>query len=199
MKPAHTPNIPESIERHLEYALGLRLRELRQSRSLSLADVAQATGISASFLSLVENGKSDISIGRLTRLVQFYEVPLAELIPGIERSDPDIVRSDERGQLHSESEGIDIYLLTSDTTGGMMSMLLEFAPGAGRNEPGAHAGEEFIHVLEGKLLLELEGGTSRVLEAGDSAYYDGHRPHLFRNASDNEELRLLCVNSSRRL
>jgi transcriptional regulator with XRE-family HTH domain len=199
MKSLDSPRAPEKVENPLEYELGLRLRELRQSRSLSLADVAEATGISASFLSLLELGRSDVSIGRLTRLVQFYEVPFADLVPGAERRDPDIVRSTERGRLHSEAEGIDIYLLTSDTTGGMMSMLLEFAPGAGRKEAGAHAGKEFIHVLAGRLHLELEGAASRVLEAGDSAYYDGHRPHLFRNASEKKALQLLCVNSSRRL
>src|SRR3954471_20515085 len=69
----------------LERALGLRLRQLRLARSLSLAEVAQATNISASFLSLVENGRSDVSIGRLTRLVQFYGVSLSDVIPGTER------------------------------------------------------------------------------------------------------------------
>jgi transcriptional regulator with XRE-family HTH domain len=183
----------------LERALGLRLRQLRLAQSLSLAEVAQATNISASFLSLVENGRSDVSIGRLTRLVQFYGVSLSDVIPGTPRDDPDIVRSNERGRLHSESEGIDIYLLTSDTRGRMMSMLLEFAPGAGRHEPGTHAGEEFIHVLEGDLLFELQGSEPRHLKAGDSAYYDAHRGHLLRNASDKNWLRLLCVNSSRKL
>jgi transcriptional regulator with XRE-family HTH domain len=183
----------------LERALGIRLRELRQARSLSLSEVAQATNISASFLSLVENGRSDVSIGRLTRLVQFYDVSLADLIPGTPRNDPDVVRSTERGRLHSESEGIDIYLLTSDTRGRMMSMLLEFAPGAGRREPGTHAGEEFLHVLEGELLFELEGSEPRHLATGDSAYYDAHRGHLLRNASDQDWLRILCVNSSRKL
>jgi quercetin dioxygenase-like cupin family protein len=166
---------------------------------LSLAHVAEATNISASFLSLVENGRSDVSIGRLTRLVQFYGVSLSDVIPGTPRDDPDIVRSDERGRLHSESEGIDIYLLTSDTRGRMMSMLLEFAPGAGRREPGAHAGEEFLHVLEGELLFELEGSEPRHLKAGDSAYYDAHRGHLLRNASNKKWLRVLCVDSSRKL
>jgi transcriptional regulator with XRE-family HTH domain len=51
--------------------VGAQLRALRGARRLSLGDVAKGTGISASFLSLVENGRSDITIGRLTRLVDY--------------------------------------------------------------------------------------------------------------------------------
>jgi quercetin dioxygenase-like cupin family protein len=100
--------------------------------------------------------------------------------------------------VHSRTEGIDIFLLTPDTNRGMMTMLLEFEPGSARNEHGRHAGEEFVHVLQGELLLELGGRVHR-LKAGDSAYYAGDRPHLMRNASNHRRLRVLCVDSSRML
>jgi transcriptional regulator with XRE-family HTH domain len=44
--------------------LGGALRELRKEKGSSLVQVADATGISKSFLSLVESGRSDITIGR---------------------------------------------------------------------------------------------------------------------------------------
>ncbi len=175
--------------------LGDTLRALRQSRDLSLADVARETQISASFLSLVENGKSDMSLGRLTRLMQFYEISFSDLLPPPKGADPDVVRRDERQVVHSRTEGIDIYLLTPDTNRGMMTMLLEFAPGSARNEHGIHKGEEFVHVLQGELLLELAGSVHH-LKAGDSAYYAGDRPHLMSNASSQRRLRVLCVDSS---
>jgi predicted transcriptional regulator len=56
--------------------LGRRLRAFRATRGLSLANLAKKTGISSSFLSLVEQGKSDITITRLLRLAKFYEVGL---------------------------------------------------------------------------------------------------------------------------
>ena len=178
--------------------LGNTLRALRQSRDLSLADVARETQISASFLSLVENGKSDMSLGRLTRLMQFYGISFSDLLPPPRGVDPDVVRRDERHVVHSRTEGIDIFLLTPDTNRGMITMLLEFAPGSARNEHGIHAGEEFVHVLQGELILEL-GGRVHQLKAGDSAYYAGDRPHLMRNASNHRRLRVLCVDSSRML
>ena len=55
----------------------------------------------------------------------------------------------------------------------MMPMLLEIEPGARLAEYGRHAGEEWVHVLDGRLRLELEGVEPRILDPGDSAYYPG--------------------------
>ena len=46
------------------------MRRIRNARGLSLAQVAEATAISRSLLSLIETGRSDITIGRLGRLAQ---------------------------------------------------------------------------------------------------------------------------------
>ena len=173
------------------------LRALRQARDLSLADVAKGTSISASFLSMVEKGRSDITIGRLIRLMQFYGVSLADLLPHTQGSDPGIVHEHERRRLHSAAEGMDIFMLAPESERGMMPMLLAFEPGAGRKDYGRHAGQEFLFVLDGELILELEGSEPRRLKAGDSATYPGDRPHLLRNGSTRRPLRLICVDSTR--
>jgi transcriptional regulator with XRE-family HTH domain len=178
-----------------ESNLGTTLRAIRTSRRLSLAEVAEATKISPSFLSLVELGKSDITIGRLTRLAEFYKISFTDLLGGEDSSDADVVRVHERRLIHSEAEAIDVYLLSADTRRTMMAMLLHFEPGAELAEYGRHQGEEFVHVMEGTLSLEIDGSTPRTLEAGDSAYYSAERPHLFKNASPAAVLRLICVDS----
>ena len=66
----------------------------------------------------------------------------------------------------------------------MMPLLVEIEPGARLAEYGRHAGEEWVHVLDGRLRLELEGAEPRMLEPGDSAYYPAERPHLFCNDDD---------------
>lgn len=175
--------------------LGPSLRALRKARGLSLNEVADATGISASFLSLVENEKSDITIGRLTRLVDFFGVSIADLLPAPSPADAVIIRNDELRLLHSPAEGIDVYLLAGDTRRAMMPMFLEFEPGASLAEAGRHPGEEWVYVLEGELELEINDNPPRTLRAGDSAYYDAELPHLFRNASDTSRLRLVCVDT----
>ncbi|MES1247079.1 MAG: XRE family transcriptional regulator [Actinomycetota bacterium] len=175
--------------------LGRVLREARLARGLSLGQAALETDISRSFLSLVENGKSDITIGRLTRLIDCYGISIADLVPSAPPADAEIVRPAERRLLHSEAEGIDFFLLTPDSDRTMMPMIVEFEPGAGLAEHGRHHGDEFIIVLNGELELELEGSEPRRLRSGDAAYYSAERPHRFRNASQRKPLRILCVDS----
>lgn len=186
-----TPAPASSVETNL----GQRLRDIRKARGLSLAGVAHSTSISPSFLSLVELGKSDITIGRLTRLAEFYKISFDELLGGAEAEELDIIRGHGRQLIHSPAEGIDIFMLTSSTRGTMLPMLLEFEPGAELAEYGKHRGEEFVHVIEGTLSLEVDGTEPRELKAGDSAYYSAERPHLFRNASSKKPLTLMCVDS----
>jgi quercetin dioxygenase-like cupin family protein/DNA-binding Xre family transcriptional regulator len=176
--------------------VGTALRQVRNARSLSLADVAEATGISASFLSLVENNRSDITIGRLVRLIDFYRISITDLLPFAARMDyPEVIHPDERRSLKSPVEGIDVYLLTADTDRQLMPLEVHFQPGASLAEPGRHAGEEWLLVLEGDLRLELEGAEPRTLQPGDTAYYPAERPHLLSNASETSVLRVLCVDT----
>jgi DNA-binding Xre family transcriptional regulator len=65
----------EAIGGHRQ-SLALTLRRLRAERGLSQSDLARVTGISSSFLSLVEQGRSDITIGRLLRLAEFYDLEI---------------------------------------------------------------------------------------------------------------------------
>lgn len=179
----------------LQPGLGERLRTLRAARRLSVRQVAEAAGISPSFLSLVETGRSDITIGRLVRLVEFFEITLRELISQEPRADAHIVRRDEIRLIRSTVEGIDVHLLSPDTDRTMMPMLLTFDPGAALAEEGKHPGEEWVHVLDGELVLELEGLEPRILRTGDSAYYASTHPHAFRNGSMTRPLRVVCVDT----
>ncbi len=114
----------------LSLGLGAALRKARGARSLALSEVSAATGISASFLSLVENGRSDITIGRLVRLVDFYGLSLADLIQDTPPADPDIVRRDEQGTLPSPAEGIEFRLLAANSPALMLPMMVGFEPDA---------------------------------------------------------------------
>jgi len=177
-------------------SVGAALRKVRKARGLSLHDVADATGISASFLSVVEKDRSDITIGRLVRLIDFYGISISDILPGTTVGGyPQVVTPGERRLLHSPAEGIDVYLLTQDTRRQMMPLQVEFEPGARLAEPGRHAGEEWVLVVEGELRLELDGAEPRILGPGDTAYYPAERPHLFANASATRPLTVICVDT----
>src|SRR5450631_1832035 len=97
----------EAEEAALDISLGDLSRivgRLRKESGHSLATVAKGTGLSISFLSLVEAGKSDISFGRLLRLVAFYGVALGDLLPKSQRAAAHVVRATERRHVYSPAE-----------------------------------------------------------------------------------------------
>lgn len=161
--------------------LGKTLRVLRRDRGSSLAAVAEGTGLSQSFISLVESGKSDISFGRLIRLLDHYGVGLADVLPRQEPQAADVVTPQTRLHVYSPTEGIEMFLLTPDTHRTMMMLLATYEPHGKTAEFTRHPGEEFIFVLEGTIQLTLKGSEPVTLGEGDSVYFQADTPHLLAN------------------
>jgi transcriptional regulator with XRE-family HTH domain len=153
--------------------LGARLRAIRSERGHSLATVADAAGISASFLSLVETGKNDITFGRLRRLMGFYDITMEQLLPPSE--EPFLVRAGDHRHLRSGSEGIDAFVLAPGDDGERLyALLVVYEPASEVQEPAPQfESTVLIHVIEGTLLLHLADSGEVALGAGDSAHFNG--------------------------
>jgi transcriptional regulator with XRE-family HTH domain len=200
-EPVYGPELSMTVEPHddgVSYRsyepafIGRELRALRRRKGLGLAEVAKATSISKSFLSLVEVGKSDITFGRLMRLVDFYGVSVTDLVPG--EGDGGVIsvlRRDDHKAMAFAAEGIKDVFLTRDARRAMLPILAEFAPGAKNVEPNQHDGEEFVYVLEGRLAVHF--AEPIVLQAGDSLYFVAELPHVYENPADEASRVLLVV------
>jgi transcriptional regulator with XRE-family HTH domain len=168
-----------------EAALGASLRRARKARGLSLAQVAQSTGVSRSLLSLIETGRSDITIGRLNRLARLYDIRLADLVPEPRRPDPVVVRADDRQGLRYTTEGIDVEILVPEGRHSLHALLATFAPRAEMEDYVVELQEQFVHVLEGHVRTEFGDGRELELHPGDSAtFVSGERGHRHLNLSD---------------
>jgi transcriptional regulator with XRE-family HTH domain len=185
--------------RHLidgfEPELGYRLRELRGSRRHSLAEVAIATGISASFISHVENGRSDITIGRLLRLADFYGVDVSELLPKEPEVEAHVIRAGHHTKIHSASEALEIFLLAPDLQHHMMPCLTVYQPGGKTEDLFSLQGENFLYVLKGEVSVTFADGENIHLRRGDSAYYRADRPHTYANTGAGPAELLSCAAS----
>jgi quercetin dioxygenase-like cupin family protein len=145
-------------------------------------------------LSLVENGRSDITMGRLLKLVTFYGAHIADVLPLQEPHDPVVVRRGEQREVESPSEGMRIAVLAPEREHKMTPSLALVAPEGASAEYSRHPGDEFIYVLEGSLTIEFEGAEPIRLDEGDSAYFDSERPHGYRN-SDHRPARFLTIST----
>jgi transcriptional regulator with XRE-family HTH domain len=168
-------------------ALAEALRTLRTQRRLTLNDVASATAISSSFLSLVEQGRSDITIGRLIRLAEFYDVEITELIDGTVETPPDpvtVLRPDPENMIHSDDEGIDIYGLAGHSRWTLVPVLAAHQPGSpGVEINDVYEREAILFVLDGIFELTFEGREPIRLRKGEGAVYRSFAPYRVRNIS----------------
>src|SRR6202040_3699582 len=65
-------------------AIGIRLRQLRKTRGLSLAQVAKAAGISVGFLSALERSHMSASVSTLRKLARFYKTNILDFFDASE-------------------------------------------------------------------------------------------------------------------
>lgn len=166
--------------------LGERLRILRIRRRLTLADAALGTGLSRSFIALVESGKTDISVSRLVRLAEFYGVWISDVVgsigPAVEVLRPEEIRTTPAGD-----EGAVLQILTNQPVRGLMPFRIVLQPGGKLDGGIAHSGEEFIHCITGSIELRVVE-SAHALSAGDSASYPGRLPHSYANTGDGEAI-----------
>lgn len=165
-------------------ALASNLRDLRLQNGLSLANLARATGISSSFLSLVEQGRSEITIGRLIRLANFYEVELSDLLASSQATltgNVQVLRADSSTLLHSEQEGVDLYDLSRGTQWGIVAALGVHKPGGSVQIDEALGREALVFVLEGTFELVFEDGHATRLQRGEGAIYLSAVPYRCTN------------------
>jgi mannose-6-phosphate isomerase-like protein (cupin superfamily) len=59
---------------------------------------------------------------------------------------------------------------------------------------GAHAGQEFDYVLEGRVRFVCEGYALVILELGDSVYFDAVQAHRYLTI-EGAPAKILCVYS----
>jgi DNA-binding transcriptional MerR regulator/quercetin dioxygenase-like cupin family protein len=171
--------------------LGARLRRTRLERKLSLAKVAGACGVSIGFLSAIERGQMSASVGTLRRLARFYNLNILALFEPSE-GNPHRVQLKERKVLEA-GPGVRMELLAWGNAV-MEPHLFRIAPGAGSGEAYAHDGEEFLHVIRGRLDITLNGGTLYKLAEGDSFYFESNTPHRWVNPG-RKETQVLWVNT----
>ena len=162
--------------------IGGHLRQLRARRKLSLAQVADAVGISVGFLSALERCQMSGSVGTLRKLARFYRTNILDFFDPTESNTP-LVRPPARKVLEA-GPGVRMELLAWGNTV-MEPHLFRIAPQAGSGDSYAHEGEEFLFVLRGELKIALAGEEYH-LKRGDSFYFESATPHHWRNPGRSE-------------
>ncbi len=171
----------ETSDNELDF--GLRLRALRIGQGLSLAEVAERTGLSTSFLSAVERGQSSISVGNLFKLADAYSTTVPGLNPEYRREQRNMLRPEDRPRFVAE-HGLVVIEDLITRPGALEAQRIEIEPGGGSEEPYSHPGEEFIYIISGQLAFWIDENEQYNLQAGDSLYLLSTQLHRWRNEGE---------------
>lgn len=148
--------------------VGARLRAARQSRGLTLGDLAAAAGMSASTLSRLESGKRQASLELLLPLTRLLGIRLDDLVPR-EQADPRVRRPVIR------RGGLVIAPLAPEHSP-ILTYKITYPAASALPELRVHDGYEWLYVLSGRLRLRL-GDQDLALSRGEAAEFDTRTPH----------------------
>jgi transcriptional regulator with XRE-family HTH domain len=168
--------------------VGGRIRRRRAERALTLAGVAELTGLNIGYLSQVENDKASPSLETLAALAVALDVPIAWFLLDTSVPPRHVRAADRPRRKGREGGGL------TQVDGGIARDLAIFEgtmPPGHRTGFHAHPGDEHHIILSGRVRI-TQGET--VVEAGPGDYVllDGTLPHDAETVGD-EPARLLIV------
>jgi transcriptional regulator with XRE-family HTH domain len=162
-------------------AIGLRIKEIRLKRGMTLQTLSDASGLSPSMLSLVERGRASPSIGSLVVIASSLGVSMSDLIAESPAAEEQlVVRSSEAKGIETAQHVIR-RVLREDKSHDLSIALNEYEPNTGNADRAlTHDGFEYGFILEGTLTVTIDD-TPYVLQTGDLISYSSRRPHQLWN------------------
>jgi transcriptional regulator with XRE-family HTH domain len=161
-----------SVDERRRPAIGAQVKRWRHERGLTLATVAERSGLNVGYLSQIENDKASPSLTCLASIGDALEVPIAwfliEEVPA-----PQVVRASERTVSRRDAGRVE---RVDGNVSRDLSIVEAIADPGTRTGAHAHAGDEHHLVMRGRWRL-TQG--DHVIEAGPGDYvrWDGTIPH----------------------
>ena len=182
--------------------LGNILKALRNHRNWTLREMSEHSGIPVSTLSKVENDRLTLTYDKLAQLSQKLQIPISDLFAETETVEAITARR-SIGRLEDAvrvtTPNYDYYYLCTELRRKRMVPVLTRIRAKSLSEFGdlvSHAGEEYIHVLEGTIVVHTEFYDTVTLKTGEAIYIDSNMGHAYVAAADCDEALVLGVCSS---
>lgn len=165
--------------------VGSKIKGIRESKSLSVEEIAERSGLSVEQVNSIENDENLPSLGPLIKIARALGVRLGTFLDDSDALGPVVCRAEEHNNSISFSndasdarKNMEYFSLAKEKAGRHMEpFIIDIQPSEEKDfKLSAHEGEEFIYVLSGELEIEY-GKEKYLLKEGDSIYYDSIVKH----------------------
>jgi transcriptional regulator with XRE-family HTH domain len=166
--------------------IGRRLNAMRRAQGATLEQLASDSGLSTGYLSQIENGAAIPSLTALQLIAAELGVDVTAFFPEERARGTRLIRASERHEFRVDpGSGEEYAVLAGQVHDRAFSALYarHEAGSEGNERPFRHLGEEFGLVLDGRLMITVDGNEYE-LGPGDWIHYSSHPSHSARVISD---------------
>lgn len=169
-----------------ENRVGEKIRQLRESKEISIEELAENSDLSVEMVEKLENNTVMPSLSPLLKIARALDVRLGTFLDDAPQSGPVVVKSGKSENVMRFSgkntdlkeSTLEFYSLASGKTDRHMEpFIIDVHPPENEDyQLSSHEGEEFIYVMNGEIEV-LYGKEKYLVSKGDSIYYDSVVPH----------------------
>ena len=177
--------------------IGKTLKEHRLGQNLSIRDLSNMSNVAASTISQIETGKTSPNLLTLKSICDALDLPVFSLFLEEDDEQVQLVRhTDQKSFVRNTSNGKSlIESLIIQGKNEMYAATVTVPSHADSGEYAHHGGEEFVYVLYGSVIFDMENRGTYELNEHDTLYYPNYIGHRWSNITD-EEAKILMVSTS---
>lgn len=166
--------------------IGAKLRSARNAQRMTLEQLANATGLSRSFISRIENDATSPSVTTLVQICQVLSLPIGNLF-----SEPEtqLIHLDTAPHINMGGTGVVERLLTprSESRAQVIHTTAEPHANGGQELYTISSDLEVLHVVRGAITVEFSSHSVK-LTRGDTISFAGREPHNWQAHDEGAEL-----------
>jgi transcriptional regulator with XRE-family HTH domain len=182
-----------------ELKIGRKVHQIRLQNKLTLLQIAQRTGFTKSYLSMIERGKKSPPIATLSKIARAFSVDIGAFFEQKKPEDRIVLVEKEQREVVVRDGTIFGYRYESIApTKGQKKMepfVITLPPKSREGNRFDHEGEELLYVLEGRINF-FYGDKTYFLKKGDCIYFDSGIPHRGEGVGRKTAKALVVIYSS---
>jgi transcriptional regulator with XRE-family HTH domain len=166
----------------MDTCIGEQIKQIRKEKGFTLKDLSAATGLSVSYLSMLERGLSSPTIANMQKVCQALNITLTDLLLNLDGNKV-LVKKEDRRIIFEDHKDV-LYEAITEGNRHIKSICMTVYDNL-EHDSGQHIADEFGYCVKGSIMITVDG-IKYHLHEGDALYIAAHSHHSFKKTSEEE-------------